>query len=208
MLEYSEACVTMANDLVNTRRKVMPFDTLVIPSRGAFPFFLGMTYLLKKLITFGDDFKDIHRKDLRVLLIPFTADLNIPKFDPDESNEEYTEKTREYWARVTHAFFKEPKLRSKDPYFKTFAEIILGNLEGRDKTVQIYEQFPQIGRFAMIDTVISGRASNDILGAFDQISAEQQQRGIIDHANISPFAFLIVDENSEKLEKHQGFNAY
>ena len=151
---------------------------------------------------------DIHRKDLRVLLIPFTADLNIPKFDPDESNEEYTEKTREYWARVTHAFFKEPKLRSKDPYFKTFAEIILGNLEGRDKTVQIYEQFPQIGRFAMIDTVISGRASNDILGAFDQISAEQQQRGIIDHANISPFAFLIVDENSEKLEKHQGFNAY
>jgi hypothetical protein len=232
MLSYSEACVNMALDMADTRKQRFDFDTLVIPSRGAFPFFLGMVHAFKRLQNADDNIKtiyeamaiqpmleplmprdtsvssDVHKKSLRVLLIPFTADLNIPRFDAEESNEEYTEKTREYWARVTHSFFKEPQFRAKNPYFKTFVDIILRDVEGREKTAEIYETFPKIKKFAMIDTVISGRASNDILGAFDDLAIEDCQDGGSSSSDVPPFAFLIVDENGNKLEKHKGFNAY
>jgi len=232
MIAYSDACTNLALDFADTRAKKAPIDTLVIPSRGAFPFFLGMTHALRKFREFDEGVKktyrdmaiqpileplmprdaeissDIHSKGLRVLLIPFTADLNIPKFDSDASNEEYTEKTREYWARVTHAFFKEPGVRRRNPYFKVFTDIILRELEGRQKTAEVYEGFPKIERFAMIDTVISGRASNDILGAFDNIQREQQDIGAAGWHDIPPHAFLIVDKDGEKLERHRGFSAY
>jgi hypothetical protein len=232
MQAYSGACYKMATKMADIRKKDFPFDTLVIPSRGAFPFFLGMTHAFRKLQNVDDNIKaiyqsmaiqpmleplmpadsgissDIHKKDLRVLLIPFTADLNIPKFDSEESNEEYTEKTRDYWARVTHSFFKEPSMRVHNPYFKTFTDIILRNIEGRSRAAEIYEEFPKIKKFAMIDTVISGRASNDILGAFDHIQAEQKDAGARGYEDIPPFAFLIVDDDGKKLQKHQGFNAY
>jgi len=232
MLAYSEACVNLATDLTDVKKKKFSFDTLVIPSRGAVPFFLGMAYAMKKLIPLGDDFKEtyesiaiqpmleplmpkdsgistnIHKKPLRILMIPFTADLNIPKFDSEQSNEEYTEKTRDYWARVTAAFFREPSLRMKNPYFKTFTEIVLRDIENRSRTAEIYEEFPRVKRFAMIDTVISGRASNDILGAFDDIALEEYNSGGSPCSDVKPFAFLIVDANGEKLEKHRGFKAY
>jgi hypothetical protein len=231
MRAYSEACLNMAVDMAEVRRKKIDFDTLVIPSRGAFPFFLGMVHASRRLQNADPDIKwvydnmaiqptleplmpsdsplssDVHKKPLRVLLIPFTADLNIPKFDAEESNEEYTEQTREYWARVTHAFFRDPKLRTKNPYFRTFAETILRDIEGRSKTAEIYERFPTIGKFAIIDTVISGRASNDILGFFDQIALEEARSGGQTH-DIPPYAFLIVDEKGDKLAKHPGFNTY
>jgi len=232
LLAYSEACVTLAQDLAKVRTTKFSLDTLVIPSRGAVPFFLGMTHALEKLVPFGDDIKSTYesiaiqpmleplmpsdtqistntdKKPLRVLMIPFTADLNIPKFDPEEQNEEYTEKTRQYWARVTHAFFSSPSLRKANPYFRTFTDIILRDLENRGRTAEIYERFPKINRFAMIDTVISGRASNDILGAFDDIAQEEYRAGGSAASDVPPFAFLIVDDKGQKLAKHRGFQSY
>ncbi|MEM4270862.1 MAG: hypothetical protein QXO70_02075, partial [Candidatus Pacearchaeota archaeon] len=193
MLAYSNACLELALDMPELR-ETKGFDTLVIPSRGAVPLFLGMVYALEKLRDCSEVHKEFYEnlgvqpmltpllpecskiansvvgKDFRVLIIPFTADLNIEKFDSETSNDEYTRKTREYWANVSAAFFKSQNNRNQDPYFRSFVDVILRDIECRDYLAKIYEVFPQIKSFAILDTVVSGRASNDILKAFDSIA--------------------------------------
>ena len=221
---YSKSCIDLAIDMAETKYHKFPFDTLMIPSRGAFPFFLGMTYALRKFGNdVGDEYDkfyrslaiqpmfaplmppnseistDLDKKDTKVLLIPFTADLNIPKFDSNADNDEYTRKTREYWARVTESFLKGHKFREKNPYFGTFVNTVLRKVENRSEVAESYEKFPAIGTFAMIDTVISGRASNDILRAFDDIASERYNARTDRHDDAKPCSFLIVDENGSKL---------
>lgn len=217
MLEYSKACLELAVDLPDFRRR-HAFDTLVIPSRGAVPFFLGMVYSLDRISReWGREYKDFyedlgvqpllapllppnsrvanttHGKKARVLLVPFTADLNVERFDETQNNEEYTSSTRNYWANVTASFFKPTEQRRQDPYFKSFADVVLRDIEGRNHLAEIYEAFPTIGEFAMIDTVISGRASNDILKAFDSLAQATGKDCLM------PWTFLIVDGNGKKL---------
>lgn len=219
ILDYSGVCTNLAMDIPErAQTSGKEFDTLMIPSRGAVPFLLGMAYSLRKLSDmFGggheqfynglamqpmvssllsSDVKvshDVERKPYRVLLVPFTADLNVEKFDGSLDNTEFTKNTRGYWAKVTKAFFKDPKERAKDPYFRSFADIILRDIEGRDSLAEAYESFPTIKKFSMIDTVISGRASTQILGAFEGLSA------LCQNPNLNPSASLIVDENGKKL---------
>ena len=221
ILAYSGVCLDLAVEIPETRS--LPgkdFDTLVIPSRGAVPFFLGMAYGLNKLSeNFGGVYQDFYQnlgvqetmtslfhediqlaekgvngKGIRVLLIPFTADLNVERFDPSLDNTEFTTKTRDYWAKVTKSFFKNSQKRSKDPYFKSFADFVLRDIEGRDDLAQVYEEFPAINGFSMIDTVISGRAANDILGSFARLAKRE------DNPALNPMAFLVVDENGAKLK--------
>ena len=224
--KYSNVCLDLAMNIPESHSK-NPFDTLVIPSRGAVPFFLGMTYALDKLQKqYGGDYKsffdnlaiqptllslmpdgiDISRslmdKDIRVLLIPFTADLNVEKFDKSLDNTEYTLRTRKYWANVTASFFKSIEERNKDPYFKSFAKVILDNVENRPSLAGIYGGFPKINKFAMIDTVISGRASNEILTEFDSLSER------LNNENLKPSAFLIVDKDGRVLENHKHYLSY
>jgi len=219
ILAYSQACIDLCERLPVVRSTKHDFDTLVIPSRGAVPFFLGLVHASDKLRVFGYDFEKFYRemgvddmlapllpndtkvskkvngKEVRVLLAPFTADLNIPKFDREADNDEYTADTRRYWANVMASFFKESKDRIEDPYFKTFTETILKDIEHRKRVAEQYMIFPSIGKFAMIDTVISGRASNDILRSFDDLAKTHN------NPNLKPFGFLVVDENGTKLEK-------
>jgi len=226
LLSYSGACLSLAIDVPEkVVRKSL--DTLVIPSRGAVPFFLGMTYALDKLRgPMGAEYADfydnlgvqpmltpllpensrvansVNGRKYKVLMIPFTADLNLEKFDENEDAAEYTSKTRNYWANVTAAFFKGRNERKRDPYFRTFADVVLKQIEGRDVAAEVYESFPPIKRFCTIDTVISGRASNEILRSFDILAQE--------HGNehMMPHAFLVVDKNGDKLRKNLGFYEY
>ena len=223
LLEYSNACLELAVVVPETRKNE-GFDTLVIPSRGAVPFFLGMCYSLNKIKSFGGDHElfyndlgvqniiasllpeqsciseDIENSKVKVIVVPFTADLNISKFEDTEGNEEYTFETRKYWANVTSSFFKEQRERKKDPYFISFTNIILRDIEGREEVAKRYEDFPQIKKFSIIDTVISGRASNQILQSFDSLS---QKEG---NENLKPSSFLIIDEEGTKLKPH--FKSY
>lgn len=223
ILGYSSTCLEMAMHVPEnlSNKKV---DTLVIPSRGAVPIFLGMVHGLEKLYDFGgvhSNFYDnlgvqemlasllpeesgldsgLENKNKRVLLVPFTADLNIPKYDNTQNNDEYTQQTREYWANVTKSFFKSPSDRVKNPYFSSFMTL-LEQVEERDELVSSYKSFPKINQnFAMMDTVISGRASNHILGAFDNISEEEGSSKFL------PQSYLVIDEDGHKLQKK--FNSY
>ncbi len=211
--KYSEACLDLAVQIPESRKnwKHRNFDTLIIPSRGAFPFFLGMVYSLDKLKKFEGVQEEFYNnlgaqntinsllpknlelkgKDIRTLLIPFTADLNISKIYPDQNNDEFIYKTRKYWANVTKSFSLEPSEREKDPYFRAFTDLILRDIEGKEELAKEYECFPRAKGFSIIDTVISGRASNDILKSFDEL---------IEDPKLVPSASLIIDENGEKLK--------
>jgi hypothetical protein len=222
MRAYSEVCLKLALSMPD-QFKNNRLDTLVLPSRGAVPIFAGALYGMNKLKdAFGGDHEEFYKslqvqdmirpllhdqnnfsptffgKKHNVLLVPFTADLNVHTYDPtlSESDQDaYVLKTRNFWARFTRAFFESPRGRAKDPYFVTFNDFVLRNLEGRDDLANAYETFPKIERFGIMDTVISGRASNQILGAFDQIFKEEGQ-------NVAPYyAFLVVDDNDRKLKR-------
>ena len=220
IISYSNVCMDLAIELPESKnlKKSRKFDTLVIPSRGAFPFFLGMVYSLDKLSSFGGDQKDFYenlgapemissllpenlefkrktnKKNIRTLLIPFTADLNMPKFDPNLDNDEFIFKTRRYWAGVTSSFFKDKWERKKNPYFSSFVDIVLKDIEGREELAEKYENFEKINSFSIIDTVISGRASYHILSSFEELAKKKK------NPSLNPSAFLIIDEMGKKLK--------
>ena len=220
LLAYSRACLELAIRIPDTRAHKLDFDTLVIPSRGAVPLFLGLCYSLNHLKQFGSDQEEFynslrvqkilssllpehlkissdtnHNYGIKTVVVPFTADLNLEKYKPEENVEAYVSATRDYWARVTASFFKDPNHRKKDPYFVSFVDFILRDIENRGDVASVYESVPQIRKFSLIDTVISGRASHDILRSFEDISLEQR------NPHLNPYAFLIVDENGQKLKK-------
>jgi len=224
MMEYAGACLDLAAEIPEQSG----FDTLLIPSRGAVPFFLGMVYALKKF-DWSEDHREFRKQlgvhsliepllpgdcglkvgaskgKIRTLLIPFTADLHIDG-KTEEEMIEMTKNTRYYWSRVAASFMKEPQVRERDPYFASFVDGILRNVERRDSLISSYCRFPKVDRFAIIDTVISGRASNDILQAFDKIT-ERHSQGIERIVGASadmlmPYAFLVVDENGRKLKRN------
>ncbi len=219
-LAYSRACFDLATALVEKQNYSLPLDTIIIPSRGAVPFFCGMRYSLDKLQLCGGEFEEFPRnlwvdpslesllpkastlhlksspsqKPLRVLLAPFTADLNVNRCYSGEDNDEYVLKTRDYWARVTSALFDEPIEREKSPHFNSFVHTILEKVEKRPSVAHLYRSFPKINRAAIIDTVISGQASTNILSAFDTIADERQD------SDVSPYGFLICDKNGTKMK--------
>ncbi len=219
MLRYADACIDLAVDLPQFKNDSQEaFDTLIIPSRGAVPFFLGMVYALEPLKEVSpecDDFlknlgvqemlapllpdnssvsRTAEDKNVRVLLAPFTADLNIERYDNKESNDDYTQRTRDYWARVTASLFKPLEERANDPYFSSFVDVVLRDIEGRTSMAENYSNFPQISSVAMIDTVISGRAATQIFQSFDQIAEESGNDAF------RPYSYLIIDENGSKLK--------
>jgi hypothetical protein len=216
---YAHACIGLAADMPGEFDS-RGLDTLVIPSRGAVPIFVGMVYALNRLKeTFGKEYEefynglgvqemiypllsrvnddvstDVSKSKYRVLLIPFTADLNMERFDPNLDGDDYVKKTRNFWARVTGAFFKDSGERVNDPYFRAFTDIVLREIETRPGVARDYEEFPRINRFGIMDTVISGRASTQIITSFDEMFKE------MDFMDSPYYAFLIIDENGRKLK--------
>jgi hypothetical protein len=223
LLSCADACLKLGTDIPE-KCSVSDIDTLVIPSRGAVPFFLGMLHALPKLGNISPEHRtfyetlgvqkmiapllpdrssplvdDLENKSTRVLLVPFTADVNMAKYNPKLNNDDFTPRIRDYWARVT-ASFRYPsgiidfrRRRTTDPYFKSFVGTVLADIENREEVAEEYVRFPTMRGFAMIDTVISGRASNDILKAFDNLALERGD------PRLKPSAFLVIDEEGKKM---------
>lgn len=207
---YCGACVEIAVSMPER-----DFDGILIPSRGAFPFFIGIAEALSRL---GKDHKDIaeFNQSLNiprvvknylsgdgfssgggsrdVLLVPFTADLNLEGLVGDVDESSFIDLTRRYWAGVTSNFLLPSSERRKDPNFIFFTDFILRKIEHRESDAQAYENFPQIRKLDLIDTVISGRASSTIIGCLEELAVSKDLPGLANHAD------LIVDENGKKLK--------
>jgi len=215
--EYARACFNIAESLVERSQKD-DFNTLLIPSRGAVPFFIGSMYVLQCL---GNDYEDHHeladrinipnlireyvmpadvvpavksdKRKVNILLCPFTADINMQPFAQDVglegklSVDEFVNDTRKYWTKVVHALTEGKKGRAKDPYLQ-FYLYLLRNVENRAELAFEYETAERVDGIAMIDTVISGRASTTILDGF-------KEEGIL------PYSLLVIDNNGRNLKE-------
>ena len=210
LIEYSKACIDIALDLTSR-----DFDGLLIPSRGAFPFFIGIANALNELGKNHEDYDEFNKtlnlpqaikryvKDpnfgkgngkRNVLLIPFTADLNLEGIIKGVDETAFVSFTRNYWSQVTSNFLLDPEERRKDPHFTFFTDYILRGIENRELDAKAYENFPKINKLAMIDTVISGRASSTILECLKNLAADKNLPGLL------PYTYLIVDANGYKLK--------
>jgi hypothetical protein len=67
-------------------------------------------------------------------------------------------------------------------------------VEGRRKIIEFYEKFPQIEKFVIIDTVISGRASWTILDEWEKNGIKIGEEGKIE-------PILLVDEGGRKIKE-------
>lgn len=210
LLEYCKACVDIAINMPERE-----FDGILIPSRGAFPFFIGVAEALSKLGKHYEDFAEFNRSlniprvvgnylvgdgfssgkgSKNVLLVPFTADLNLERLVRDVDESSFIDFTRKYWSRVTSNFLLQPEERKKDPNFVFFTDFILRKIENREADARAYEQFPQVRKLNMIDTVISGRASSTIIGCLEELAVSEGLPGLFNHAD------LIIDEVGRKLK--------
>ncbi|MBU4086606.1 MAG: hypothetical protein KKB21_03455 [Nanoarchaeota archaeon] len=217
VLKFGRACFDIA-EIINAKSKNPSFNTLLIPSRGAVPFFIGAMYAVRCLEREYPDYAELatrlrvprmirefvapadaipeqveRYRRINILLCPFTADINTDQFAQDFglvgriSNEDIINQTRSYWTRVVHGLSGGKKERSRNQYLQLYL-FLLKKLEGRTEIADEYEQAPRVDGMAMIDTVISGRASTTILDSFREVK-------------ISPQAILIVDNDGNSYKE-------
>jgi len=199
---YAHVCSEIALDMPDK-----DFDTLLLPSRGAMPVFMGALYALDKIEDpKAEDFLNrLHapkliqdyakikgittgkkENEINVLLCPFTADLNMEQYREDVESSKFVDEMRDYWAEVISGFTKGKKERKKNQQLQFYLNL-LENVENRKELAEEYGNYPRVEKIAMIDTVISGRASSTILKSFKK-------------REIEPYSFLVVDKNGERLK--------
>lgn len=214
---YSKACVDIADSLL-VRSKDDGFDTLLIPSRGAVPFFIGAVYALQELAETFPDAKSLlgklripnmmreyvlpadlsranepTKKPVNVLFMPFTADINMQPFAEQNSIEESVS-SEEFVNRTRLYWTKVVKglaqggKRRAESPHLQFYLFLLREHERRPDIAEEYESSPRVDEIVMIDTVISGRASTTIIDGFAQ-------------EKMSPHCLLIVDNNGNSYKQ-------
>jgi len=220
-MDYGSVGCRLADDLEGKWENGL--TDIIIPSRGAIPFYIAFYSALRECGKLDKDYKDFYKKiknprlieeytkdfepkenepkiekddtisseknKINVLLCPFTADLNLQKYDPKSDNTEFSKEMRRYWVKVTSAFSKGIKERVRDPYFNFYIYLIK-EVEGRKSLANDYAFFRRIEKPAMIDTVISGLASSTIFNAAQE---EGKLRNLSYH--------LVIDRNGERLRK-------
>jgi len=214
---YVKACFDIAESLVE-RSKKNNFNTLLIPSRGAVPFFIGSMYVLQCL---SNDYEDHHellgrinipklireyvlpadvvpvvesdKKKVNILLCPFTADINMQPFAQDAGLEEKIS-VDEFVNDSRRYWTKvvhalaEGKKGRAKDPYLQFYLYLLKNVENRFELACEYENAERVDGMVMIDTVISGRASTTILDGFKE-------------EKILPYSLLVIDNNGKNLKE-------
>lgn len=160
------------------------YDSIVIPSRGVMPIFRAAkhawfheTSTLQTLEERFDSKIEILGSPLHaVTLLPFSA-------DPDEKTQT-SKGIRSFWVKVLSALVRRD---GKDPHL-VFYQKIIEHLQLKELTSVLPRNLPS-SKFIFIDTVVSGRAIDEILDAFE---AEG-----LDKCHL----ILLIDDNGNRIEK-------
>lgn len=162
------------------------YQTIVIPSRGAYPFYDGANSANWLWNSFSKkSYYDYHSKH-RIWLLPFTSDFGDTSLKIESSN------IRRFWSRVLSDFIKgNESIYTR--YYETLVEelglkltintselLLKKELSNHKKTDQ---------RFIFIDTVISGRAICEIIQAFKDCNLTNY------------YIIAVIDENGDKLKE-------
>jgi hypothetical protein len=215
---YAGACEEIGVRLAEILEKKEDGVAILLPSRGAIPVFIGACFSLESLgmLDLIDlppltcfDYIRIRRKAALggetqsqrtpVLIFPFTADVNFGDLVREpEQQREIIEHMRRFGARAVMDFFKSPGERNGLEYrlFLAFLEVV----ERRRRMIEFYEEFPQVEKLVVIDTVISGRASWTILNEWEKNG--KNIKAIEGGGEIEPI--LVVDAMGRKVKEEFG----
>lgn len=162
------------------------YHRIVIPSRGAYPFYYGANSTnwlwnrsSKKL------HHEYHSKH-RIWLLPFTSDFGDTSLKIESSN------IRRFWSQVLSDFIK-----GNNSIYTNYYEMLVQQL-GLKLTINTSELLLKRElsknrktdeRFIFIDTVISGQAICEIIQAFKDCNLRDY------------YIIAIIDENGNRLKK-------
>jgi len=213
---YAKACEEIGIRLAEVLEKEEDGVAILLPSRGAIPVFIGACFSLEKLGMLGRidlppltcfDYirgkavssEETQSQRTPILIFPFTADVNFGDLVKDSNQQrEIIEHMRRFGARAVMDFFKPPGKRDGLEYrlFLAFLEVV----EKRRGIVEFYENFPQVRRLLVIDTVVSGRASWTIFHEWEKNG--KNIKAIKNGGEIEPI--LVVDAMGRKVKKEFG----
>lgn len=179
---YAKACVSIY-DALNDLKKA-GFKKVIIPSRGAYPFYAGarkVSYIYYEKWSDTLEFTTHFKK----WLLPFTSDWG-GHADPNFSSQ----KSRRFWAKILADVINgEDTMQIK--YFRalvtTFGKLLTVNTEDVYPPARFSKNTDGDDRFIFIDTAISGRAIHEIISSFRDL-------GLTNY-----YIILIVDNNGESL---------
>lgn len=206
---FGKVCGEIILDIF--RLKERGYDTLILPSRGSFPIWRIGVELVEK---YGkNEYQDhlseisclneysktllkgnipIEEGKFRIVLVPFTADYAVNRdLDPEGAKKDYNkivEGIRKYYCDFTSSLFREPEKRNQ--FCFNTQKKLLENIEGREILVHEYENLPKIEKACIVDTVISGRASETIWKRFNELNLNEKLTYL-----------LLIDKEGKKLKK-------
>lgn len=182
ILSYADACICVYEQLDVLRNE--NYKRLIIPSRGAYPFYNGARQSLHVLC---NSYFEIMRWQMHFeeTFMPFTSDWGNAKTS-FTSNE-----VRRFWVRVLADSIRN----EKTPYSEFYN--LLVDVAGKNLTINVDQlkltkyytkKVIDDDKFIFIDTAKSGRAISEIIDAFYDF-------GITDF-----YVILIVDNNGYSLD--------
>lgn len=158
---YASACADLSSTI--SKLKSVGYDLIVIPSRGATPFYNASKSFEYAIIseTTAPFSIDTRLNYTETLFLPFTADSS----DDTEVN---SLQIRKYWAKVLAAIISRDNADTALRFYKFLraqaGELALGAVELRGC---------REGKFMLIDTVVSGKAICEISQALDDLGMDQ-----------------------------------
>lgn len=182
ILSYSYACIEVSEILLELKEN--NFKRIIIPSRGAYPFFSGA----QASIYFSLKRKEYYKFNLHfnLWLLPYTSDWGNADVDIE------TSQVRNFWTKIL-----ADCIRKENTPYTIFYDKIVNKLGNRftintselklDKHYKLDKSDDE--KFIFVDTAISGRAICEIINAFYMFNLTDF------------FIILIVDENGDKLKQ-------
>jgi hypothetical protein len=181
VMSYSEACITLSEILVELKND--NYRRLIIPSRGAYPFWSAAQNALFWGAKRRKDAVILHH-EYNLWLLPFTSDWGSADISID------SHQIRRFWSKVL-----ADSIRNEiSPYTRFYENTVRS--AGKKFTINTSELFADKNtreivtdeKFVFIDTAISGKAITEIIESFHEFNLKDF------------FIVLIVDEGGKKLK--------
>jgi hypothetical protein len=215
---YGRMCTDVAWELTEAIDDKRGEVTILLPSRGALPIFMGAMLALERNrslhglkiaqkinlppLSCFDYVREVIESNPRkgecidVLIFPFTADVNLKdKVESEKEARQIVDEMRRFGARAVADFLNPPEERTSFELqlFLAFLEIV----EKRKGIASFYQGLNPAKNLVMVDTVISGRASFTILDELEKIGMDIGEEG-----NLRPI--LVIDRNGEQIKSQFG----
>lgn len=182
MHSFAWACIKLYETLVALESR--GFGTLVIPSRGTFPFTNHLFAIHQKWALSRQEKNNIlHGLSTPLqnskITLPFTADSNLNDSIPANP---VSKQIRNFWVRVLKAWLQGDLTAPELLYYQYIQEDVFGIDVSRNASIK-----KPSTRFVFVDTVISGRAVTEI-------EQSMREQGLTDGHYI-----LIVDKGGDSI---------